>query len=551
MVHTLAAVAFELPKSSLYHRMKRRQNRRKAHEGDQILSPAAEKAVVKWILKLDDHGFPPRLDRLWQMVEKLARYEAEGRHNKVWDHIGKNWITQFLNRHTSLASKLAVRMDRQRVYANNAKVILDHFRKLSKIIRDERMKPAAITNVDEKGIMLGISSKTKVITRRGKKNPYVKQHGEREMVTLVEAVTAHGYIFPTFLITKGKVHTYGSFGNLTPEDVKEQARFAKSPKGWTDDELGYYWLTEVYEPCSRKFIRPGEKRLLILDGHTSHVNVEFCEFCKAHDIVLFCLPPHSTHLLQPLDVGLFAPLQQAYSKAVEDYFLATGVGISHRQFLPLYKRARDQAYTKTNIESAFRKAGIVPLNPRAVLDTTATQRAQAQPASIPNSFPLDRTPYTKCQLRQQTNRALTFVKTATEGEICNLILKFSHAVEYGLTATEVAEADMQRLRAQMKVAKSVKKDNRVVSKARVLTAGNALHVMDEAARTKSPISVEKPNLRNRNLLFGTFLQALKPHANLQKSPLPARLELLQPTSPSPSLQKPCGSPFLPHNLAQW
>jgi len=245
------------------------------------------------------------------MVEKLARYEAEGRHNKVWDHIGKNWITQFLNRHTSLASKLAVRMDRQRVYANNAKVILDHFRKLSKIIRDERMKPAAITNVDEKGIMLGISSKTKVITRRGKKNPYVKQHGEREMVTLVEAVTAHGYIFPTFLITKGKVHTYGSFGNLTPEDVKEQARFAKSPKGWTDDELGYYWLTEVYEPCSRKFIRPGEKRLLILDGHTSHVNVEFCEFCKAHDIVLFCLPPHSTHLLQPLGVGLFAPLSCA------------------------------------------------------------------------------------------------------------------------------------------------------------------------------------------------------------------------------------------------
>ena len=262
-----AAVAFELLKSSLYHRMRGRQNRRKAHEGDQILSPAAEKAVVKWILKLDDHGFPPRLDRLWQMVEKLAinerealraRYEAEGRHNKVWDHIGKNWITQFLNRHTSLASKLAVRMDRQRVYANNAKVILDHFRKLSKIIRDERMKPAAITNVDEKGIMLGISSKTKVITRRGKKNPYVKQHGEREMVTLVEAVTAHGYIFPTFLITKGKVHTYGSFENLAPEDVKEQARFAKSPKGWTDDELGYYWLTEVYEPCSRKFIRPGE-----------------------------------------------------------------------------------------------------------------------------------------------------------------------------------------------------------------------------------------------------------------------------------------------------
>jgi len=55
---------------------------------------------------------------------------------------------------------------------------------------------------------------------------------------------------------------------------------------------------------------------------------------------------------------------------VEDYFLATGVGISHRKFLTLYKKARERAYTKANIESAFRKAGIVPLNPRALLCTT-------------------------------------------------------------------------------------------------------------------------------------------------------------------------------------
>jgi hypothetical protein len=491
-----AAVAFELPKSTLGHRLKGRQNRQKAHEGDQILSPAAERAVVKWILKLSDHGFPARLDRLWEMIEVVAvkerellraRYEAEGRRNIVWDHIGKNWITQFLNRHTDLASKLAVRMDRQRVYANDSKIIVDHFRKLGKIIKQEGIRPEAITNVDEKGIMLGISSKTKVLTRRGQKNPYVKQHGEREMITLVEAVTAHGYVYPTFLITKGKVHTYGSFGNVTPEDAKNEVYFAKSPKGWTDDELGYYWLTEVYEPKSRQFIQPGEKRLLILDGHVSHVNVKFCQFCVDHDIILFCLPAHSTHLLQPLDVGLFAPLQLAYSKVVEDYFLATGVGISHRQFLPLYKKARERAYTKANIESAFRKAGIVPLNPRAVLSTTATQRANDRPQSIPNSWPLDRTPYTKCQLRQQTNAALMFIKTATEGEVCNLIIKYSHIANYNMTKTEIAEVDMQRLRAQMKVAKAVTKDQRVLSRARVLTAAEGLEArkkLDEAVAAK-------------------------------------------------------------------
>jgi hypothetical protein len=52
---------------------------------------------VKWILKLDDYGFSPRLDLLWQMVEKLAvkerealklRYKAQGRKSKVYDAIG-------------------------------------------------------------------------------------------------------------------------------------------------------------------------------------------------------------------------------------------------------------------------------------------------------------------------------------------------------------------------------------------------------------------------------------------------------------------------------
>lgn len=48
--------------------------------------------------------------------------------------------------------------------------------------------------------------------------------------------------------------------------------------------------------------------LLLLDGHTSHVNWEFFDLCLHKRIFPFCLPAHSTHLLQPLNVGLFAAL---------------------------------------------------------------------------------------------------------------------------------------------------------------------------------------------------------------------------------------------------
>src|SRR5271170_1385657 len=43
-------------------------------------------------------------------------------------------------------------------------------------------------------------------------------------------------------------------------------------------------------------------RLLILDGHGSHVTGEFLGYCIQHKIVLLVLPPHTSHLTQPLDV---------------------------------------------------------------------------------------------------------------------------------------------------------------------------------------------------------------------------------------------------------
>ena len=69
------------------------------------------------------------------------------------------------------------------------------------------------------------------------------------------------------------------------------------------------WLAKIFEPQTTT---AGRTRVLIVDGHDSHVTIEFIRFCVESSIRLYCLPPHTTHLLQPLDVGLFGPLQHAY-----------------------------------------------------------------------------------------------------------------------------------------------------------------------------------------------------------------------------------------------
>jgi len=100
--------------------------------------------------------------------------------------------------------------------------------------------------MDEKGFVVGYSKRTRALTRQGRKNPRVKQDGNREFITAVEAAAADGYVFPSFLIGKGKKHHIGWYQNVNAED--EEAFFAVSPKGWTDDELALWWLVNVYDP---------------------------------------------------------------------------------------------------------------------------------------------------------------------------------------------------------------------------------------------------------------------------------------------------------------
>ncbi|KAF2181405.1 CENP-B protein, partial [Zopfia rhizophila CBS 207.26] len=99
------------------------------------------------------------------------------------------------------------------------------------------------------------------------------------------------------------------------------------------------WLQHFNE-----YIRPhiiGIYCLLILDSHNSHVSLGFVQACK--EIIPLCLPSHTTHVLQPLNVGVFRPLAKAYKKEVKKNSLFGAERITNREFLLYFQRARQQA----------------------------------------------------------------------------------------------------------------------------------------------------------------------------------------------------------------
>ena len=110
--------------------------------------------------------------------------------------------------------------------------------------------------------------------------------------------------------------------------------------------------------------------MLIVDGHSSHVNLAYFDFCYNQKIILIVLPPHSTHRLQPLDVGLFGPLAHHYTISL-DKFIRDTEGFSKvtkRTFYTLFRAAWLASFTELNIKSAWEKPSLVPFNPSLVLD---------------------------------------------------------------------------------------------------------------------------------------------------------------------------------------
>ena len=125
----------------------------------------------------------------------------------------------------------------------------------------------------------------------------------REFISILACISAIRKWIPPLLIYKGES------GDLMSTWVDEvttdsKAHFTISSNGWSNNAIGLVWLQKVFERYTKP-ARMTQKRLLIIDGLSSHVNMAFVDWADQHGIILLILPPYTTHRLQPLDVGLF------------------------------------------------------------------------------------------------------------------------------------------------------------------------------------------------------------------------------------------------------
>lgn len=181
-------------------------------------------------------------------------------------------------------------------------------------------------------------------------------------------------------------------------------------------------------------------RLLLVDGHGSHMNMKFIEWCDQHNILLAVYPPHSTHRLQPLDVSLFNPLANYYSQELSTWIHKTQglCKLNKRHFFGLFWPAYVRAFSQENIASGWLKTGLSPFNPEEVLgQLQAKEPTRPHSSGSVSSTALSDTDWIK------VNRLL---KAAVGDVLGTEVRKISNTLEQFAAKVSILEAENEGLR---------------------------------------------------------------------------------------------------------
>jgi hypothetical protein len=291
-----------------------------SREPVQHLSIAQEKALVDWITRLQRHGHPSRRSHIRQLAQEVLNTHHQNSNLAAPPTITDTWVQRFLYRHSELRVVKGRTMERARAKEVTKSAMSEWFEQLESVIDEFDILPENMYNVDETGFSIGTIKSAHVVVNKAEQFQSVIHPGRQEWATIIECISGDGTVVSPFIILKGK----NVLQSWIPTSIlNEEWKIAANESGWTNNDLGYLWLTEVFEPNTREKAA-GRKRLLICDGHESHVSARFVSFCIQHDIELVLLVPHSSHLTQPLDVGVFGPLKQAVSREM-DRLLRSGI----------------------------------------------------------------------------------------------------------------------------------------------------------------------------------------------------------------------------------
>lgn len=356
---------YQIPFSTLLRKVKNPKSIDTKSGPSTVLTELEEQEIEKWILYRAETGSPVPKDELLRSIQNYLNKEK--RKTVFTNNFpGKKWFLGFKSRHPTISLRVAQNLPKCRADVTEDK-LRNWFGEVETYLSKKQLKsahPSRIFNCDETNIEL-CPKPPKALVRKGAKSVYkVVDASEREGMTALFMYNAEGLRAPPMVL-----FTYKE--NL-PKRVIENCPsgwgLGMSENGWMNTETFYEYITNVFYPflINNNIEFPV---ILYVDGHVSHVTVPVVNFCRERKIEIITLYPHSTHIIQPLDIAYFHPLKDIYKKkAVPAWKNANNDRRIKKEDFPRVLEMAVNLFEneKNAIVNGFRAAGLSPFNPDAV-----------------------------------------------------------------------------------------------------------------------------------------------------------------------------------------
>ena len=296
-----------------------------------------------------------------EVVRMASEYAVALKKRDEDNPFSLKWFHKFMGRWPTLEVKKPRSLSVARAKATSKETVSKYFSDLDKILIKYHLKdkPHHIYNVDEKGLQTEHSPPYVVGSKEGHA-PAVT--ASRSAITTVigcgNAMCTH---VPPYFVFKGARMRSELLSGSTPG-----ADGTVSDSGWSNSEIFQQYLDTHFQ----KYVQgrnSDEPILLLYDGHRSHITLPLIDWAKQHNIILFVLPAHTSHALQPLDLGCFGPFQKIYNAECHKYIRENpATTITRYNVAELACKAYSKALSPANLMASFKKSGIHPFDPSAV-----------------------------------------------------------------------------------------------------------------------------------------------------------------------------------------
>lgn len=317
------------------------------------LSTEEEEELANFLFQVAQIGYPHTKKQVFGIVQQIL--ESKGIHSPVTN----GWWERFCKRNPSVSLRAAVPLSVARASATDPEMLHRYYNTLEQCLKDNNIynQPGMIFNCDETGLPLNPPS-LRVVQKVGAKNPSYITGSDKSQITVLACTNAAGYAVPPFVI----------FDRLTwnpklAEGEVAGSYYGLSKNGWINSELFDAWFLNHF----LKYVPQTRPLLLLLDGHSTHYSPRTINLAAEQGILVYVLPPNTTHLTQPLDKGCFSPLKVLWRQACHDFRRANpGRVVARYEFSELFSEVWYSAMSARNIVASFKTTGVCPFNRQAL-----------------------------------------------------------------------------------------------------------------------------------------------------------------------------------------